>query len=288
MVASLGLLAVVYAAAIVVLVVVLRGAWPIGVAVVAAFLFFQLTTSDRVVLKTMRAREVTPEEYPELHATVDRLCALAGMNKPRLAVADSKVSNAFAAGRSRKRTVLCVTTGMLDQLEQPELEAVVAHELSHIAHDDVIVMTVASFLGVLAGLTVRLGARVLYVGGRARGAWHLLAAAFAILALATITWFLSTLLIRALSRYREYAADRAAAQLTGNPAMLAQALLKVSGPGGRIPVADLRRAAPLNAFHFCPVTVDKRLPAGLLSTHPSVQRRVDRLAELSVQFNRPA
>src|SRR6185312_12554456 len=153
-------------------------------------------------------------------------CALADIPKPRLAVSSSAIPNAFAAGRRRKGVVLCVTRGMLAGLDDEELEGVLAHELAHVAHGDAVVMTVASFIGVLAGLTARLGARMMLIAGRARGLWQFLLVAIAVTALATATWLVSVLLVRALSRYREFAADHAAAQLTGKPAALAAALVK--------------------------------------------------------------
>ena len=298
MVSVIALLAVAYAAAIGVLVVVLGKFWPLGVAAVVAFFVFQMASSDRVALAAAKAHEVGPDEEPDLHAMVDRLCALANMPKPRVAIINSPVPNAFAAGRSRRGVVLCVTRGLREQLDDAELEGVLAHELSHIAHGDAVVMTVASFIGVLAGLTARIGARLMYFAGRARNLWQFLAIAFAVTVLSAVTWFISLLLIRALSRYREFAADRAAALLTGNPAALGSALNKVSGAAGLIPHKDLRRATALNAFYFCPVhlqhspkqksddeggsTTDKFASGrSMFSTHPSVQARLERLARIA-------
>jgi heat shock protein HtpX len=205
------------------------------------------------------------------------------MPRPRLAVSETPVPNAFAAGRKRKGVVLCVTRGMLDRLDDQELEAVLAHELSHVAHGDAVVMTVASFIGVLAGLTARLGARMLFYAGRMRNLWQFLVVALAVTLLATATWLVSVLLIRALSRYREFAADHAAAQLTGNPAALSSALVKVSSGANLIPSKDLRRATALNAFFFCPVATAKTRQVGAraLSTHPSVEARIERLERLA-------
>jgi heat shock protein HtpX len=284
MLTVMGLLAVVYGAALTVLVLLLGHAWPLGVAVVVGFAFFQIRTSGKLAMAAMGAREVTAEQEPELHAVVDRLCALAGMDKPRIAVAESDIPNAYAVGRSKKATALCVTRGLLKRLEPTELEGVVAHELSHVAHGDAAVMTVASFIGILAGMAARLGLKLMYFGGRARGLWHLLAAALGVMILAGATWFISLLLTRSLSRYREFAADRSAAQLTGNPSALSSALTKVSaavGAGGGIPMTDLRKAAPLNAFYFCPVTAAKTGAHHLLSTHPTTDARIERLARMS-------
>lgn len=292
MLTVMALLIAVYTAALAAMVLRLGPAWPVGVAVVVGFAYFQIVGSGKVALKAMGAREVTPHAEPELHAVLDRLCALAGMAKPRIAVAETDIPNAFAVGRSKKATHLCVTRGLVRRLDPTELEAVLAHELSHVAHGDAAVMTVASFIGVLAGLVARVGLKLMYFGGRARGLWHLLAAALGIMILAGATWFASLLLTRSLSRYREFAADRSAAELTGNPAALAAALAKVSAAvdgGGGIPTTDLRRATALNAFYFCPVSAAPRSArsAGarhLLSTHPTVEARMERLARLSAQL----
>jgi heat shock protein HtpX len=278
------LLAAVYGAAIFVMIRLMGRSWPLGVAVVVAFATFQLLTSDKVAVRTMGARVVTAEEEPELHAVVDRLCALSGMPKPAIAVAESRIPNAAAVGRSKKKATLCVTRGLLDTLEPPELEGVIAHELSHVQHGDAAVMTIAAFVGVLAGLIARVGLRFIYIGGRARGLWHIIVAAIGLIALSAATWFASLVLTRSLSRYREFAADRSAAQLTGNPSALASALTKVSakvtGAGG-IPHTDLRKAGALNAFYFAPVTTAKTTAHHMLSTHPTTQARLDRLLKMA-------
>lgn len=302
MVSVIALLAMAYVAAIGVLVVVLGKFWPLGVAAVVAFFVFQMASSDRVALAAAKAHEVGPDQEPDLHAMVDRLCALANMPKPRVALIDSPVPNAFAAGRSRHGVVLCVTRGLREKLDDAELEGVLAHELSHIAHGDAVVMTVASFIGVLAGLTARVGARLMYFAGRARNLWQFLAIAFAVTVLSAVTWFISLLLIRALSRYREFAADRAAALLTGNPAALGSALNKVSGAASLIPHKDLRRATALNAFYFCPIhpqqtskhkssdddgSATDKFASGrsVFSTHPSVEARLERLAQIAADLS---
>jgi heat shock protein HtpX len=281
MVTVMGTLVLAYAAAMAILILVLGRWWPVGVAAVIAFLAFQLLASDKVALKAVGAHEVTPEQEPELHAVVDRLCALADMPKPTIAVSESLVPNAFAAGRKRSGIVLCVTRGMLRKLDEQELEGVMAHELSHIAHGDAVVMTVASFIGVLAGLTARVGAQLMFYGGRMRGLWQVLVIALAVTALSAATWMISLLLIRTLSRYREFAADHAAAELTGNPAALSSALQKVSDHRSLIPSRDLRRATTVNAVAFCPVTTNKQAGSQLLSTHPTVQARIERLERIA-------
>jgi heat shock protein HtpX len=282
MITVMGTLALAYAGAVAVLTLVLRHWWPIGVAVIVGFFVCQMFASDTIALRTAGAHEVTPEQEPRLHALADRLCVLADMPKPRLAVSETSVPNAFAAGRSKRRgIVLCVTRGMLDRLDDQELEGVLAHELSHVAHGDAIVMTLASFIGVLAGLTARVGVRMLVYAGRMRNLWQFLVVALAVTMLAAATWMVSVLLVRALSRYREFAADDAAAQLTGNPAALSSALTKVSSTASLIPSQDLRRATALNAFYFCPVATARQAGTRALSTHPSVEARIERLERIA-------
>lgn len=256
--------------------------WFLVVLIAAGFLVAQWYFSDKIALAAMGAHEVSPEEAPELHAMMDRLCALADMPKPRVAVSHMQLPNAFATGRNPRNAVVCVTTGLMRRLDRAELEAVLAHELSHVAHRDVAVMTVASFLGVLAGLIARFG---MYSGlGRSRDN---AAVVFAMVWLASIVvYVISFLLTRALSRYREFAADRAGAYLTGHPSALASALTKISSDMQQIPTQDLRRSAPAQAFFFAPAAVGKSL-ASLLSTHPSTEKRLERLAQVSAELGRP-
>jgi heat shock protein HtpX len=245
-------------------------------------LFAQYYFSSRIALYSMHARVVTPAEAPQLHGIVDRLCALADMPKPRVAIADSDIPNAFATGRSPKDAVVCATTGILRRLEPAELEAVLAHELSHVAHRDVAVMTIAGFLGVLAGFITRsmfwFGP---YMGGghgddddNQGPSW------LVILLVSIIVYAISFLLTRALSRYRELSADRGAAVITGAPSTLAAALVKVTGVMSRIPTRDLRAAEPFNAFFFTPAAAPGFSISSLFSTHPSLERRLEQLAEL--------
>ncbi|TDU05429.1 heat shock protein [Streptomyces sp. 846.5] len=271
------LLGLLYVAFVTALVLLLKSTVLI-IVIVAALLAAQYWYSDRIVLFAMHAHEVTPEQSPQLHGAVDRLCALADMPKPRIAVSDSDLPNAFATGRDADHTVLCVTSGLLRRLEPAELDGVLAHELSHVAHRDVAVITIASFLGVIAGLVARFA---LYSGiGRRRDQNTALIFA-AVMVISTTVYALSFLLIRALSRYRELAADRSAAQLTGRPSALASALVKVDGEMAGIPTKDLRTAQSFNAFFFAPAFTKERSLGNLFSTHPSLQQRLDALAKIS-------
>lgn len=281
----LGLLYVAFAAFFLYL-----GVAPMTVVVIAAvMLFAQWFFSDRMALYAMHGREVTPAEAPELHAMVDRLCALADMPKPRVAMADTDVPNAFATGRSPKRALVCVTTGLLNRLTPAELEAVLAHELSHVAHRDVTVMTVASFLGVLAGMLTRVGLYGGMGGGRqGRGDKNGAAVFLLILLVSAVVYFLSHLLIRALSRYRELSADRTGAILIGAPSALASALQKISGEMSRIPTRDLREAEPFNAFFFAPAVSPGLTLSSLFSTHPPLEKRLEQLGRIAAELGKPA
>ncbi|MGK5450323.1 zinc metalloprotease HtpX [Streptomyces radiopugnans] len=260
--------------------IVLLDSLVLVVVIAAVLLGAQYWFSDRVALYAMRGRLVTPEEEPRLHGVIDRLCATADMPKPRVAVSGMDLPNAFATGRNADHAVVCVTTGLTRRLETEELEGVLAHELSHVAHRDVAVITIASFLGVLAGLVVRFAFYSQLFGGGRRD--QNTAAVFAMVMLVSaVVYALSFLLIRALSRYRELAADRAAAMLTGKPSALASALTKVSGDIARIPTRDLRTAQAFNAFFFTPALGPGSTVAGLFSTHPSLDRRLEALAEIS-------
>jgi len=265
-----------------------------GVLVIAGgLLFAQYYFSSKIALFSMHAREVSPAEAPQLHGIVDRLCALADMPKPRVAIAESDVPNAFATGRSPKDAVVCATTGIMRRLEPAELEAVLAHELSHVAHRDVAVMTIAGFLGVVAGFITRsmfwFGPGITGGGGRrdddednAFVQWMV------ILLVSVIVYAISFLLTRALSRYRELSADRGAAVITGAPSTLASALVKVTGAMGQIPTRDLRAAEAFNAFFFTPAAAPGFSISSLFSTHPTLERRLEQLAELERAMGRPA
>ena len=286
----LGLLYVVFVAVLVALKIPLI----LVLLIAGGFLFFQYFFSDRIALSSMRGREVSPEQAPELHQMVDRLCALADMPKPRVAVADSDLPNAFATGRNQKHAVICVTTGILRRLSTPELEAVLSHELSHVAHRDVAVMTIASFLGILAGFVVRSS---IYAGaygggggwGRSNDRDNNAGAVILLVVLASaVVYALSFLLTRLLSRYRELSADRAGAILIGRPSLLAAALVKITSEMGRIPTRDLRAAEPLNAFFLVPALAPGFSFSSLFATHPPLERRLEQLAQLEAQLGRPA
>ena len=254
--------------------------------------FGSLFWSDKVALRASGAREVTPQEAPQLHGIIDRLCALADMPKPRVAIAQSDMPNAFATGRNSKNAVVCVTTGLLARLDDKELEGVIAHEMSHVAHKDVVVITIASFLGIMAALLVRFAfyGELFGGGGRGRGGNDNGNAGLLFLAVAAVgvvVYAVSFLLIRLLSRYRELAADRAGALLTGQPSALASALTKVSGAMSKIPTKDLREAQALNAFYFAPAfKADQVSLSTIFSTHPSLERRLRQLSEISAQLGR--
>ena len=248
----------------------------LGFAVVLVLVQFFL--SDKLVLTSMRAKVVTPEQAPELHATIDRLAMTAGIPKPKVAIADMSVPNAFATGRSQKHAAVAVTTGLLQILNERELEGVLAHEISHIASRDVQVMTYASFLSVVASTLMSFFFWMGLFGGFGRsrssgGSYIMIAYIVTIL-----VWVISQVLIAALSRYREYAADRGAAMLTNRPRDLANALQRISGSITGLPKNDLRRAESLNAFFIMPAIGDGF--ASLFSTHPPMARRIERLLDL--------
>jgi heat shock protein HtpX len=269
-------------AAIVFFAVIIGGGMAIG------SLFF----SDRIALATAGAQEVTPndgEMARDLHGVVDRLCALADMPKPRVAIARSPMPNAFATGRNAEHAVVCATTGLMRRLNNDELEGVLAHEMSHVAHKDVQVMTIASFLAIIAALLIRLAFySELFGGGRRSNDQNSLPIMFLIMIVAIVVYAISFLLIRMLSRYRELAADRSGALLTGQPSALKSALIKVTGDMSRIPTRDLRAAEGLNAFFFAPAM---NLNAGaslskVFSTHPSLERRLAELDKVQQQLSR--
>ncbi|AVH61502.1 MULTISPECIES: zinc metalloprotease HtpX [Streptomyces] len=286
MTVTLFLLGLLYVAFVAALIVLLKS-WVLVVVIAAGLLGAQYWFSDRIALFAMHGRIVEREESPRLHGVVDRLCAVADMPKPLVAVSDLDMPNAFATGRNADHAVLCVTTGLLRRLEPHELEGVLAHELSHVAHKDVAVITVASFLGVLAGLIVRFAFYSQLLGGGRRDQNTALVF-MAVMTVSAAVYAISFLLIRALSRYRELAADRAAALLTGRPSALASALTKVTGDIARIPTKDLRTAQAFNAFYFTPAFGSEPGISKLFSTHPSLEQRLEQLARISAELGEPA
>ncbi|HVV75841.1 MAG TPA: zinc metalloprotease HtpX [Mycobacteriales bacterium] len=259
-------------------------------------LFCQYWFSDKIALYAMHGREVTPQEAPELHGIVDRLCALADMPKPRVAIADTDIPNAFATGRSPKKAVVCATSGIMRRLDSDELEGVLGHELSHVAHRDVAVMTIASFLGVAAGLITRMlfysemfGFGSPFGDRRNNNSQDNTALMMlAVMVVSMVVYAISFLLTRTLSRYRELSADRSGAILTGRPSALASALQKVTGDMARIPTHDLRAAEPFNAFFFTPALANGFSISSLFSTHPSLEKRLEQLSEIARELGQPA
>jgi heat shock protein HtpX len=252
--------------------------------IAGGFALVQIFFGDKIALAAMKAKVTEPHEAPDLHATIERLCQLSDLPKPRVAVARTDLPNAFAAGHSRKTATVCVTTGLMERLDARELEGVIAHELSHIGNRDVIVMTVAGFLATVAGLLVRFGVYSgMMGGGRSRDNS---AAVFLIVILVSIVvYVLSFLLLRALSRYREYAADRGAAVITGAPAQLASALQKISGAMSRIPTQDLRAAEGMNAFFIMPAVSRGFSLSSIIATHPPTEKRIERLMAMQAQID---
>jgi heat shock protein HtpX len=271
-------------AAIVLFAVVLGGGFAIG----------SLFYSDKIALRTAGGREVSPTDGPmarDLHGIVDRLCALADMPKPRVAIADTDMPNAFATGRNADHAVLCVTTGLMRRLDPAELEGVIAHEMSHVAHKDVQVMTIASFLAVIAALLIRIAFYgELFGGGRRSNDANAGIMMLVLMAVSIVVYAVSFLLIRMLSRYRELSADRSGALLTGQPSALKSALIKVSTQMARIPTKDLRTQQPLNAFFFAPaMNLNAKTAFGtMFSTHPSLERRLAELDKVQQQLGRTA
>ncbi len=253
------------------------------IAVIAGGLFLiQFLTSDKIALFSMGAREVTPKEAPELHAIVERLCVQANLPKPRVAIAQTAMPNAFAVGRSPRTATVCATTGILDLLSPVELEAVLGHELTHVQNRDVLVMTIASFFASIASFIVQIG---FWFGGAFDDENEGGALSFMVVVLVSaVVYVVSWLLLQALSRYREFAADRGSAMITGRPSALISALLKISGTMQQVPQRDLRAASgELAAFYIFPPKV-KQTAATLFSTHPPLEARIAALQRLEAQL----
>jgi heat shock protein HtpX len=278
---TLFLLGLVYAVLIGVLIAAGVGAVVIAVAAGGLFLL-QFLTSDKIALYSLGAREASPQEYPDLHATIERLCVQANLPKPRVAVAQTAMPNAFAVGRSPKKATVCATTGILELLQPAELEAVLGHELTHVQNRDVMVMTIASFFASIASFIVQIG---FWFGGafdddREGGAISF----FVVVVVSAVVYVVSWLLLQALSRYREFAADRGSAIITGRPSALISALLKISGQMNNVPQQDLRAAnGELAAFYIFPPKA-KQTVAALFSTHPPLEARIAALQRLEAQL----
>ena len=269
--------------------VVLINVFEIGIVpvvlIVGGLAFLQYYTSDKIALAASGAKVVGPDEAPELHAMVDRLCALSDLPKPRVAVIPTDIPNAFATGRSPKHSAVAVTEGLWRRLDRREVEGVLAHELSHVANRDVAVMTIASFFAMLAAFLMRMGMfGGMFGGGRNRDggapAWLI------ILVVSLLTYLISTLLILMISRYREYAADRGAALMTGAPEQLMCAQQKIASGMVSIPDRDLRQVEGMNAFFIVPTSVKRRV-GELFLTHPPLEKRLARLASIASEMGRP-
>jgi heat shock protein HtpX len=281
----LGLLYVLFALA---LFYVLNAGLVLMLVIVGVIAFVQYFTSDKLALKASGAKVVEREEAPQLHDMIERLCAMADLPKPRVAIIDSDVPNAFATGRNQKHAAVAVTTGLWDRLEPKEVEGVLAHELSHIANRDVLIMTVASFFAMLAALLTRFG---LYSGmfggfGGGRDNNNSVPVWLIILLVSIVTYFLSQILILAISRYREYAADRGSALITGAPEYLMSALQKIASGITQIPQRDLREVEGMNAFFIVPTNWRSRAGA-LFLTHPPLEKRLAALGEIAREMGRP-
>ncbi|GAB3197374.1 zinc metalloprotease HtpX [Nocardioides hungaricus] len=282
------LLGALFVGIIALLIAILPIGWAPFIAVIGlGVVWFQWYNSDRVAMKAMRAREVGPEQAPELHEMINRLCALADMPKPRVGIADTDLPNAFATGRTPNRSVVVVTTGILRRLDAEELEGVLAHELSHVAHRDVLVMTVASSAGIVAAMLTRGAQYGAIFGGGRRDNNNGLPVWLIVLVVSLITYAVSFLLLKLLSRYRELSADRAGAYLTMKPQALASALQKITGDINQIPDKDLRQSQAMNAFFIAPAVRGVSLRT-LTSTHPTLEQRLEQLARIQAELNRPA
>jgi heat shock protein HtpX len=274
---TLFLLGAVYAVLIGVLFA--AGASGITILVVAGgLLALQFFASDKLALRSMGAQEVSPQEAPQLHALIERLCVQSDLPKPRIYVMNTSMPNAFAIGRSKKSAAVCATTGLMELLSPGELEGVMAHELSHIANRDVIIMTLAAFFASLASLIVQFG--FFFGGGEDDDDGP---GIFAIILVSLAVYVISFFLMQALSRYREFAADRGAAVITGRPSALSSALLKISGTMQRIPQTDLRAHAEMNAFYIFPASTKQSI-FNLFSTHPPIEKRIEALSRLEAQL----
>ncbi|HZB80966.1 MAG: zinc metalloprotease HtpX [Thermoproteota archaeon] len=261
------------------------GVGAIAIAVIAGILILaQWYFSDKIVLWSTGAKIVSRAQFPELHDLVERIVARNNLSKPRIAVINTRMPNAFATGKTPKSSIVAVTIGLMDQLDPEELEGVIAHELAHIKNRDVLVLTLASLFSMIAWYLMRFGMYGAMFGGHGRRDNQGGAAMLLILVIAIVTWIASFLIIRAISRYREYVADRDGALITGKPSKLASALLKISGTMKRIPTRDLREVEGMNAFFIIPAISGDAL-TNLFSTHPPVDQRVKKLMEMEAAMS---
>jgi heat shock protein HtpX len=283
MIVSFAVLTLLYLVFLSVLAYVGLGAIPIA-AIAGIMILLQWYFSDKIVLWSSGAKIVTREQFPELHDLVERIVARNNLPKPRIAVINTKMPNAFATGKSKKSSIVAVTTGLMDALDTEELEGVVAHELSHIKNRDVLVLTLASLFSTVAWYLMQFSFYGGMYGGYGRRDRDSGSAMMLVLLVAVITWFVSFLIIRAISRYREFVADRDGAMMTGKPAKLANALLKISGTMKRIPTQDLRQVEGMNAFFIVPALSGGSFTS-LFSTHPPVEQRVKKLMEMEASMS---
>ncbi len=254
--------------------------------IVIGMAIFQYFTSDKLALAAAGAKVVSREDAPQLHDMVERLCGMADLPKPKIAIMDTPVPNAFATGRSPKHAAVCITTGLWERLEPKEVEGVLAHELSHVANRDVLVMTLASFFAMLAAMLTRFGLYAGMWGGGSRRDNNGPPVWLIIFAVSMLVYVISFVLIRTISRYREYAADRGSALITGAPEYLMSALQKISSQMTLIPNRDLRQVEGMNAFFIIPAKV-KSVSAELLMDHPPIEKRLAALAEIAREMGRP-
>jgi heat shock protein HtpX len=283
------LLGLLYVAFALVLFYVFNAGLVLMLVIVLGIAIFQYYTSDKLALAASGAKIVSPEEAPQLHAMVERLAAMAELQKPRVAIVDTEVPNAFATGRNQKHAVVAVTRGLWERLDEKEVEGVLAHELTHIANRDVLVMTVASFFALLAATLTRFGLYAGFFGGFGGGrdnnnnsvpVWLI------VVVVSTVTYLLSWILIRTISRYREYAADRGSALITGAPEYLMSALQKISSQMTVIPQRDLREVEGMNAFFIIPTRV-KQGVSELFLDHPPLEKRLAALEQIAREMGRP-
>jgi heat shock protein HtpX len=286
MVVTTGLLGLLYVIFAVVLFSVLNVSLVPMVVIVIGLAFFQYFTSDKLALAAAGAKVVSREEQPQLHDMVERLCAMADLPKPRVAIMDTPVPNAFATGRSPKHAAVCVTTGLWERLEPKEVEGVLAHELSHVANRDVLIMTLASFFAMLAAMLTRFGLYANMFGGGRRDNNNGTPVWLIVFAVSMVVYAISFILIRTISRYREYAADRGSALITGAPEYLMSALQKISSQMTLIPNNDLRQVEGMNAFFIIPARA-RGAAAELFMDHPPLEKRIAALAEIAREMGRP-